>query len=156
LELWARAVDDAALERQAAWMHASEAHAATQYWTGFDVDEPVYEGFEHSVMGLNWGAKRDYGTWFSPAPSAVLGIQLIPMSPTIDHLRGRPDRIRTNVRDVESGPLSDYVTMYAGLAGPADAREALRKARALDPDDIDQGNSRSYLVAFLMSLAPDD
>lgn len=133
-----------------------EAHSAARYWTGFDLDDPVYDGFEHSVMGINWGAKRDFGTWFSPADSAVLGIQLIPMSPSVDHLTGDPDRIRTNVRDVDAGTLADYVVMYAGLAGPTDAREALERARALGPDAIDQGNSRTYLLAFLMAQARDD
>ncbi|WP_110241289.1 glycosyl hydrolase [Nocardioides gilvus] len=156
LELWARTVQDPALERQAAWMHASEAHAGAHYWTGFDLDDPVYDGFGHSVMGINWGAKRDHGTWFSAASSAVLGIQLIPMSPSIDHLAGDPDRIRMNARGSGDGPLADYVTMYAGLAGPTDAREALEQARTLPADAIDQGNSRSYLLAFLMALTRGD
>ena len=30
---------------------------------------------------LNWGGKRDYATWFSPEPAAMLGILCIPMSP---------------------------------------------------------------------------
>ena len=42
--------------------------------------------------------------------------------------------------------------MYAGLAGPEDAQTALKHARDLEDDEIDQGNSRSYLLAYLMQL----
>ena len=43
--------------------------------------------------------------------------------------------------------------MYAGLAGTDDAEAALEQARALPDDAIDQGNSRSYLLAYLMTAA---
>ncbi len=103
-------------------------------------------------MGINWGGKRDYATWFSAEPSAILGIQLIPMSPSSGYLAGDPDRIRTNVREGGSGPLADYALMYAGLAGREDAQTALEQARDLKDNAIDQGNSRSYLLAYLMQL----
>ena len=134
-------------------MLALEAHAATAYWTGFDRSDPVYEGFEHGVVGINWGGKRDYATWFSPEPSAILGIQLIPMSPSSGYLAGDAERIRANVAEAGSGALGDYALMYAGLAGPEDARAALQEARDLPDDAIDQGSSRSYLLAYLMRLA---
>ena len=70
LQLWAQVAGDEELERQAAWMMSAEAHAATTYWTNFDTADPVYDGFDHGAMGINWGGKRDYATWFSPAPSA--------------------------------------------------------------------------------------
>ena len=155
LELWARAAGDAQLEDQAAWMMSAEAQAASAYWTEFDTTDPVYEGFEHGAMGINWGGKRDYATWFSPEPSAILGIQLIPMSPSSGYLAGDPDRIRANADEAGTGPLGDYVLMYAGLAGSAAADDALDRARELPDDAIDQGNSRSYLLAHLMVAAAD-
>ena len=156
LLLWARAVGDEDLERQATWMLSAEAHAASAYWTDFDASDPVYEGFDHGVMGINWGGKRDYATWFSPEPSAILGIQLIPMSPSSGYLDGDADRISANVEEAGSGPLGDYALMYAGLAGTAEAERALSRARDLSDDAIDQGNSRSYLLAYLMSRAMSD
>lgn len=151
LQLWAQVVGDDVLEEQAAWMMSAEAQSATAYWTDFDTTDPVYDGFEHGAMGINWGGKRDYATWFSPEPSAILGIQLIPMSPSSSYLAGDPDRIRDNVDEAGTGPLGDFTLMYAGLAGTADAEVALARARALPEADIDQGNSRSYLLAYLMT-----
>ncbi|WP_322425171.1 glycosyl hydrolase [Nocardioides renjunii] len=153
LLLWARAAGDEDLERQAEWMLGSEAHAATTYWTNFDTSEPVYDGFEHTAIGINWGGKRDYATWFSPEPSAILGIQLIPMSPSSGYLAEDPDRITANVEEAGDGPLGDYALMYAGLAGASEAASALEQARALPGDAIDQGSSRSYMLAFLMIQA---
>ena len=152
LGLWAEAVGDDELARQAEWMLASEASTATAYWTGFDLDDPVYDGFSHGVMGINWGAKRDYATWFSAEPSAILGIQLIPMSPSSDYLAGDPDRIASNAGEVEGGPLADYVLMYSALAGGDAAEAAIESARELPDADIDQGNSRSYVLAYLLRL----
>lgn len=153
LQLWAQVAGDGALEEQAAWMMSLEAQSATAYWTDFDTTDPVYDGFDHGAMGINWGGKRDYATWFSPEPSAILGIQLIPMSPSSGYLAGDPDRIAANVDEAGTGPLGDYALMYAGLAGAAAAEDAVEKARALPADDIDQGNSRSYLLAYVMTAA---
>jgi endo-1,3(4)-beta-glucanase len=43
--------------------------------------------------------------------------------------------------------------MYAGLAGQEDAAAALEQARNLDPKWVEDGNSRSYLLAWLMTRA---
>ena len=42
--------------------------------------------------------------------------------------------------------------MYGALAGQDDARAALGQARTLDAKWVDDGNSRSYLLAWLMAL----
>ena len=78
---------------QAVWMLSSEAQAARAYWTDRQ-RRPRLPGYGHQVFGINWGGKRDYATWFSPEPAAMLGIQLIPMSPSSDYLAGDPERIR--------------------------------------------------------------
>ena len=156
LRLWAEAAGDDLLARQATWLMSSEAAAARAYWTGFDTDEPVYDGFAHGVVGIGWGGKRDHATWFSAEPTAVLGIQVIPMSPSSDYLAADPDRVTANVAaatraDGYAGPLGDYVLMYSALGGCAAARDALTEARALPDGDLDDGDSRSYLLAFVLS-----
>ena len=79
LGLWAQASDQPELATEATWLASTEALTARTYWTAPDLEE--FEGFEHTMVSLNWGGKRDYATWFSPEPSAILGIQLIPMGP---------------------------------------------------------------------------
>lgn len=159
LALWADATDNSALADEARWMLASEAASAQAYWVGFDRSEPVYDGYAHPIVALNWGSKRDYSTWFSDEPSAKLGIQLLPMTPASDYLAADADRITENLAEAAPGgygvQFGDYMLMYAGLRGPEAAREALADARA-DPDlPVDDANSRAYLLAFLASRVAD-
>ncbi len=136
-------------------MLSSETASANAYWTGFDPADPVYAGYSHSIVSLNWGGKRDYSTWFSAEANAKLGILLIPMSPVASSLAGDPTRIEKNVQGAAPAGYSvqfgDYLLMYQALAGPDSAKSALQIARDLPEKFIDDANSRSYMLAWIMS-----
>jgi endoglucanase Acf2 len=155
LGLWADVAGDTRLEREATWMLSSEAASASANWVGFDRDSAPYDSYGHDVVGIVWDGKLDYATWFSGEPAAVLGIQLIPMGPVSDYLAGDPDRIRGNVAEaLKGGPapqFADLILMYQSLAGSKDAAAALDAARELPAAAIDNGNSRSHMLAFIMS-----
>jgi len=155
LGLWAEVAGDAELAGEATWMLSSEAAAARAGWVGFDPDAAPYDAYGHDVVGIMWDGKIDYATWFSAEPAAILGIQLIPMGPVSGYLAGDPDRIRRNVAEaLEGGPapqFADLILMYQSLAGAEDAVAALDAARELPASAIDDGNSRSHLLAFIMS-----
>ena len=159
LGLWAQASGNDGLAEQATWLLSAETSSALAYWTDFSLDDPVYEGFDHTIASLNWGGKRDYATWFSAEPAAMLGILVLPMSPVSGYLASDAERIRTNLEDVV-GPtgsqsydvmFGDFLLMYAALAGPDDAATALEAARALPDERIDDGNTRSYMLASIMA-----
>jgi endo-1,3(4)-beta-glucanase len=158
LALWAKADGNANLATEATWMLSSEAQSGHSYWTNFDASEPIYSGYGHKIVALNWGGKRDYATWFSPEPAAMLGILLIPMSPSATYLAGDPARIDSNVAEATGDKFDqkfgDYLLMYSALAGEEQRKAALVTAEKLDEKWIDDGNSRSYLLAWLMSLEP--
>ncbi len=155
LGLWASANSDRQLQTEATWMLSAEAASATAYWTNFDTQQPVYTGYSHSVVGINWGAKRDDATWFSAEPSAKLGIQLIPMSPVSNYLAGDPARIARNIAEAAPSGVDvqfgDYLLMYSALEGGQRASAALATARTLPAAFIDDADSRSYLLAWIMS-----
>ena len=154
LALWAAASNNEPLAAEATWLLSAEAASAQSYWTNFDLDDPAYDGFDHTITSLVWGGKRDWATWFSPEPSAMLGILVLPMSPVSRYLAGDPERIRTNLADAAPDGFDvlfgDYLLMYSALAGASDASAALTAARSLNEDRIDGGDSRSYLLAWLM------
>jgi endo-1,3(4)-beta-glucanase len=156
LALWAKASANPNLETEATWLLSSEAQAGLAYWTNFDQSQPVYSGYGHKIVPLNWGGKRDYATWFSPEPAALLGILVIPMSPSSTYLGGDPARIDANIAEAAGGKFDqkfgDYLLMYSALAGEQQRQAALATAEKLDEKWIDDGNSRSYLLAWLMSL----
>lgn len=156
LTLWGAVSGDEDLEEQARWMLSLEALTARSYWTGFDTSAEPYADFDRSVVGILWDGKRDYATWFSPEPAAILGIQLLPMRPgTAASLAGDGERILANIEEATaSGPapqFADYLLMYQAIAGPDQAALALEEARELPTDSIDDGNSRSYLLAWIMA-----
>ena len=154
LALWAPASGQQSLATEATWMLSAEAASASAYYTDFDRADPVYAGFEHGVASLNWGGKRDWATWFSPEPSAMLGIVLLPLTGVSEYLAGDPERIRANI--AEAAPrgydvmFGDSLLMYSALAGADDAAAALAAAGGLPEDRVDGGNSRSWLLAWLM------
>jgi endo-1,3(4)-beta-glucanase len=156
LALWAQASANPNLETEATWMLSSEAQSGLAYWTNFDSSQPVYSGYGHKIVPLNWGGKRDYATWFSPEPAAMLGILLIPMGPSSTYLGSDPARIDANVAEAARGSFDqkfgDYLLMYSALAGEEQRQSSLATAEKLDQKWIDDANSRSYLLAWLMSV----
>lgn len=153
LALWARASGQQGLADQAKWMLSAEAAAATSQWTNAPLGG--FPAFDGSIVALNWGGKRDYATWFSPDPNAMLGIQLIPMSPVSGYLGGDAKRIAANLAQATPGgygvQFGDYLLMYRALAGQVSADRALRDAAALPDSAIDDADSRTYLLAWLAS-----
>lgn len=155
LAAWGKVSGNADLDTEATWLLSLEAQSGLAYWTNFDRSDLVYAGYEHQIVSLNWGGKRDYATWFSPEPAAMLGILVIPMSPASGYLARDPERITDNVAEATGGrygqKFGDYLLMYAALAGEDQRVAALEQARVLDAQWIDDGNSRAYLLAWLMS-----
>ncbi|MBT0994951.1 1,3-beta-glucanase [Cellulomonas sp. DKR-3] len=155
LGLWARASGNDALATQAAWLQSTESAAARAYWT----DPTEVDGFDHTIVSLVWGGKRDYATWFSPEPAAILGIQLIPMGPAqratatgVD-----PEQILAAVDEAAAGgydvQFGGYLLAYRALAGRSEADDAW-DALVTAPDvAIDDGTSRTALLAFVADAA---
>ncbi|WP_402468561.1 glycosyl hydrolase [Isoptericola aurantiacus] len=170
LALWADAraaagLDDGGLADQARWMLALEADSARAYWTDFDTTDPAADGLEASVTSLVWDGKRERATWFSAEQSAALGILVLPVTGISTYLGDDPDRVRANLAEalgtdeLWTGPevwdvmFGDQLLMYAGLLGPQDAAAALDVARDLPDERIDDGSTRAWTEAWLMTRA---
>jgi endo-1,3(4)-beta-glucanase len=158
LGLWAQARGQEEIVDLASWLMSTEA-AAILYWTDLDLEDPVYDGYERTIVALNWGAKRDWATWFSAEPSAMLGILLIPMGPFAEYLAIEPDKIRASVEEASPDgydvQFGDYLLMYLALAGPDAAQEAWDEIPDLPEDAVDDGNSRAYLMAWVAAQMAD-
>ncbi|WP_263731691.1 glycosyl hydrolase [Cellulomonas sp. SG140] len=153
LGLWAAASGQDALGTEATWLMSTEAASVRAYWTAPDLSS--FSGFQHKVVAMNWGGKRDYATWFSPEPSAMLGIQLIPMNPGSGWLAQGVDPARITAAVDEAAPngygvqFGDYLLMYRSMAGPKEAAAAWTAAQQLPDTAIDNGDSKAYLLAFV-------
>lgn len=149
--LWGKVRGNADLQSQATWMMSTEANAAKLYWTNTDTSE--FPAFTGSIAAMNWGGKRDYATWFSAEPGAMLGIQLIPMGSYSTYLAGDADRIKANLKQGAAGgygvQFGEYMAQYLALADPAAARSALANL----PAEIDNGTTKAYVMAYVFSRA---
>ena len=152
LALWAEASGDDELLGRAAWLLSNEAAAARTLWLD-PADLPA--GYAHTIVSISWGAKRDYATWFSAEPSAILGIQALPLGPvSLEYLAGDPARVAENVADAGdtafTGPLGDYVQAYSALGSP-DAASAAATAFAARTT-FDDGWSKSLALAWVAAV----
>jgi len=135
-------------------MLSNEVAGSQAYWLDFNTSaQPYSDGFTKSVIGMNWGGKRDYATWFSADPSAMLAIQLVPLNPTMVALAGSPARIQQNVQEAlpdgnYNTSLGDYILMYEALSGQ---QNTLSIAESMSNQNIDTADSRTYLYAWLMT-----
>ncbi|HOZ56959.1 MAG TPA: glycosyl hydrolase [Nakamurella multipartita] len=147
--LWAKVRGNTELQNQATWMMSTEANAAKLYWTNTDTSE--FPAFTGSIAALNWGGKRDYATWFSAEPGAMLGIQLLPMGSYSTYLAGDADRIKANLEQGAAGgygvQFGEYMAQYLALADPAAARSELANL----PAEIDNATTKSYVMAYVFS-----
>lgn len=149
LALWAQATDDADLAEHARWLLSQETASTLEYW----IDPELDPAFGQPLVSLNWQGKRDFATFFSAEPSAIVGIQLIPMNPTqLDYLATRPEAVADLVDAVPSlgpeAPLADYVLLASALVDPEGAARALADYSA---EDVDGGTSLSYATALVLS-----
>ncbi|MBO0984720.1 glycosyl hydrolase [Rathayibacter sp. SD072] len=143
LALWASASGNEALLEQARWMLSLETEAAADLW----LSPTTPPGFDAPFLAINWGGKRDYATFFDATPSAILGIELLPLPPATAFLPG-PDRVDELVAGAPGSPLADYVVM---LQATSDPEAALSRAAQLTDAEIDSANSRSYLLAWILT-----
>jgi endo-1,3(4)-beta-glucanase len=155
LALWARVRGDSELTSRADWMLSAEASAARSLWLE---PEDLPAGYDHEIVSLAWGGKRDYATWFSAEPSAILGIQVLPVGPvSLEYLAASPEHVDANVAEAGgesaySQLLGDYVLMYSALGGDAALDAAEEAASRLSDADLDDGNSRSAMLAWFAAV----
>lgn len=154
--LWAQLRGNSALEARARWMLSAEAEATRRLWLAPNLS--AFPEFDHTISVLEWGSKRDYATWFSAEPAAMLGIQLIPMSPVAPAYLGviDPGQISRSVAEASANgsqvQFGDYLLMYSALSGLEAQARAWDAALELPDSAIDDANSRAYLLAFVASI----
>jgi endoglucanase Acf2 len=147
LYLWGRVAGDQALSDHGRWLYQLESASATSLWLRHD-GTPVAPDYAHPFVSLVWGGKLDYATFFSPRPQALLGIQLIPMSPGHSYL-AHESAVSRNLDQISAdGQFADYIIMYQALSDAASARTNLA---SFSPADLDSANSLSYLQAWVYS-----
>jgi len=153
--LWRSLRGDAPAAGVAEWMLSAEAEAARRIYLEPNVS--AFPQYAHGTVGIEWGSKRDFATWFSAEPNAVVGIQLIPSPPAaMDYYEAVAPASVASAIDAARGEgagaqFGDYLLMYQAGQSGAEADSAWNAARALPDTSIDDANSRAYLLAWVAS-----
>ncbi len=152
---WASVTGDVQAKATARYLYANESSSALAYWLNIDRSQSIYQNYRHNWVGIVWGAKLDYATFFDASPESKLAIQLLPLSPAQDYAGANRDRVAANLAALTAelggkGPLkfADYLLMYQALSDP---KAALAALPTVDATKIDDGNSMSYLYAWVYS-----
>ncbi len=153
--LWRSLRGEADSAGAAEWMLSAEAEAARRIYLAPDLS--AFPQYAHGTVGIEWGSKRDFATWFSAEPNAIVGIQLIPSPPAaMDYYSAVAPASVTSAIGAARGKgagtqFGDYLLMYQAAQSGADADAAWDAALALPDGVIDDANSRAYMLAWIAS-----
>ncbi|MGB9688472.1 glycosyl hydrolase [Thermogutta sp.] len=156
LILLGEATYDTALRDLGVYLYTSELYAINEYW--FDVSsENRPRSFDKPVVGIIWGGKADYATWFSPRPEAIHGINWLPFHGGALYLGLYPEYVHRNYEALvahKGGPnwdqWADLIWMYRALDDPQDAlRQFSAAAGGFQPES---GNSKTNTYCWIHSL----
>lgn len=142
--MWAEQTDNQALLEQSKWMLANEVATAQRYWLLKPaVTDEYLKGYTAPNASIVWGGKREYATFFSDAANAKLAILLLPLNPS---MRAYTEPLDTGSYEATNTdqPLGDYILMSRDTA-------TLDQAKRLDDASIDDGNSRTYMYAYIVA-----
>lgn len=141
---WASATKNETLQREADWMLSNEYATAQRYWLlRGDRSQTVTKEYTSPIVSLLWGGKREYATFFSDEANAKLAIQLLPVSPTLQAAGLQLTAAELRGTDVTK-QYGDAILMVSPDA-------SIEKAKALPDMAIDDGNSRTYLYAYILT-----
>ncbi|HET9098712.1 MAG TPA: glycosyl hydrolase [Candidatus Saccharimonadales bacterium] len=150
VSLWGKLTNNPNLEQTGQWMLANEAYSAASIWRNVDTTDSSLAGYTSPIVGITFEGKRVYSTWFSDSPAAKLAIQLIPMDPTMVSFASDKNMMaKINAAFPNQNfnvSLGDYGLMYLSLSRPQ-----LALSLASSQTNIDNGDSKTYMLAFIYS-----
>ena len=145
IALWGAATGNTELLDLGLYLYNTELMAIEEYW--FDVDQTNFaDGFPKPALGIVWGGKNDYTTWFSAEPAHIHGINWIPFTPGSLYLGRSPAYAKRNLEAINLDPLApnapwrDLRIMYSAFVDADGACEAARGTT-----EVEGGNSISFM-----------
>lgn len=153
LARWATVIGSPELVAWAEALYEEESASTWAYWLHPQWPPETAAPYAAPIVSLLWGGKAEYATWFSPAPEAKIGIELLPLGSQSGYLAKDPEQLRAIL---DAAPFAagavfrDAHLMALALVDPERARSLLPE---IEDRDIDTWNTRSYLTAWVMSAA---
>lgn len=155
--LWGQFTNNLVIRDAGIFLFNTERTAVEEYW--FDVSGTNYpEGFPHVALGMIWGGKGAFATWFSGDIDCIHGINWLPFTPASLYMGRHPDYVKINhdrivsVRkagaDYNAG-WGDLVCMFNALQDP-DTSAAYMD---LYPNcKLESGNTHAFMYHWIHTL----
>jgi endo-1,3(4)-beta-glucanase len=138
-------IGDEGLTRTGETLFAYELAGTRAYW--FGEGNPFPEGYQHHLVSLVWGGKRDYATWFSGQAMHIHGIQWLPITPASGYLGTLPNFAERQAEILRAHPnpaTHEWGDLYTAMLSYTDPREA----EALLPEAVEHLAMKSTALLY--------
>jgi len=157
--MWGEATGNQNIRDLGIYLYTTEKSAIHEYW--YDQYDAIFDpAFNHEAVGMVWGGKYSFATWWSPNPIEVYGINVLPLTGGSFYLAEFKDKITavynatyaegaaTNYGGTGNSTIwQDIMVKYLALSNPS---LALSKWRTdLSPE---AGESKAFTYYWLNSL----
>lgn len=157
LMLWGEATGNAKLRDTGIYLYNTERTAVEEYW--FDVSGTNFpKDFPNVALGMIWGGKGAFATWFSADIDCIHGINWLPYTPASIYMGRHPEYVKRNhdriVSKREKGDdynngWGDLVVMFNALNDPAMAADYIDG----NPDcSLEGGNTHAFMSHWIHTL----
>jgi len=157
LMLWGEVTGDKVVRDMGIYLYNTERTAVEEYW--FDVSGTNFpEGFSNVALGMTWGGKGAFATWFSGDIDCIHGINWLPFTPASIYMGRFPEYVKKNhARIVEkrekgndyNNGWGDLVVMFNALHDPAMAVNYMDK----NPNcSLEGGNTHAFMYHWIHTL----
>ncbi len=160
--LWALVSEDQERMDAAIYGFTTELSSVKEYWFDYDSDNwnDSYSDYA-SVVGMIWGGKFDYATWFGANPTFIYGIQWLPTGEYLtsyamnDIEYNKLDGIFSAYLEAKNGVIDTwYSNMWSIMAiiSPIDAINAFDASKILNDDYPSELSGTYYMIHALNTL----
>lgn len=157
LMLWGEVTGNDEIRDTGTFLYNTERTAVEEYW--FDVSGTNYpKDFPHVALGMVWGGKGAYATWFSGKIDHIHGINWLPFTPASIYMGRFPEYVKKNhdrmVETREGG--TDFNTDWGDLVVMYNALQDSKTAAAYidgNPDcSVEEGNTHAFMYHWIHTL----
>jgi endoglucanase Acf2 len=154
--LWGMATGDTKMRDLGMFLYATESHSLMHYW--FDIDGIVFpKDFGHTMLGMIWGEKADYATWFSAEPECIHGINMLPVTASSLFLGRNQQHVLNNYAEIVSNngnrPVDQWHDIMWKYLALGDAKRALAELNRNPGYKPEAGDSLAHTYHWIHNIA---
>lgn len=157
LMLWGEATGDDLTRDLGTFLFNTERTAVEEYW--FDVGNTNFpKDFPNVALGMIWGGKGAFATWFSGEIDCIHGINWLPFTPASIYMGRHPNYVKKNhdriVAERKGGAdynngWGDLVVMFGALNDPQTGVNYLKETPNCS---LEGGNTHAFMAHWMHTL----